>query len=197
MQKLLFFMLFAATLVGCGKGEDAPENTVKISGRVRCVAQKGLGGAVLTVDGASGFSQVVMTGADGSFEFSGLPAGQNLTITASKAGDYFSGVTSDDLPSAQVNAVISPFQILALLTDLKASATQPNEAEKTVQRLINNDATGLTTPVWRFAPADLSISNDHFSAPISTFEFQDLTADVVDFEIVGVKFCDVNGDFCQ
>ncbi|OAV43052.1 hypothetical protein A3850_000410 [Lewinella sp. 4G2] len=179
-----------------------PDGTVaNISGIIVTEQMSPVENAEVDLSGPSDMSMTMTTAADGAFMFSEVPMGADYTVTPTHFTDYLNGVRTSDIVAITrhilgVDMLDSPYKLIA--ADVDGTAEINIGDVISIRRLILglSDTYPNGMPSWSFVPADYEFGN--LNDPWATafpelINTNDLAANIVDADFVGVKLGDVNG----
>jgi len=176
---------------------EAPGNAI-VSGKITTQFGGNVAGVTVRANGDDALS--TLTDANGNYTLE-LPIGSQYTITFEK--NYFAenGVTTSDIFKIRrailnIEQFDNPYSIMA--GDVNATNTVPATSDIVViRRMVLNDYDDFpNAPSWRFVPAIYEFPNptNPWSETIPTAIFiNNLTVDIPNVDIIGVKMGDVNG----
>ncbi len=169
-----------------------------------------IGGFVDTEDGqpvqdvsinlSGQLSSYWMTDPTGSFQFTDLPVGNDLTLTPVKNDDHRNGVTTYDLVKISqhilgLQALGSPYKMIAADANRSGTITTFDLVEIRKLILYITDEFPSNTS-WRFVPKDFVFPNpnDPWATQFpEVVNYNNLPSDVLDADFVAIKTGDVNG----
>ncbi|WP_367392861.1 hypothetical protein [Lewinella sp. LCG006] len=178
--------------VDCGAG------TGTLSGVIATESNETVEGVEVSING--GMSAMMVTNADGTYNFSNLALGGDYTVTPYLNANPLNGVSTFDLVLMSkhilgVQPLDSPYKRIA--ADINRSNTITTLDMIQLRKLILNiDTQFANNTSWRFVDAAYS-----FPTPTNPWEEvfpelineNNLAGDVLDADFVGVKIGDVNG----
>jgi hypothetical protein len=144
---------------------------------------------------------ILMTGADGAFQFANVPVGGDYSITPVKDVNPLNGVTTFDLVMISkhilgTQLLDSPYKIIAADANKSNSVTTFDlVAIRKLILLIEDEFPNNTS--WRFVPKNHTFSNpaNPFTASFpELLNFNNLDASALSADFIGIKVGDVNGN---
>ncbi len=170
-----------------------------IAGVVQTEQQQGVQGVSVQINSGS-FGAATTTAADGTYQFDGLSAGNDYTVTPALDQDPLNGVTSYDLVLImkhilQVDLLDSPYQLIAADANNSGSVTT---ADVVVLRklILFMEPTFPNNTSWRFVDAHYQFpdpENPWAEVFPEVYSVNNLDADQLDVDFVAIKVGDVNG----
>ncbi|MEZ4960358.1 MAG: HYR domain-containing protein [Saprospiraceae bacterium] len=175
------------------------QNFAFIAGKVAMEGSEPISQKLIGLTG--GVNMGVYTEVDGTYDFPGLPLGQNYTVKPTYNTKVLNGVTTFDLVLIQrhilgIAALGSPYKIIAADANKSGTVTTIDIVE--LRKLILNVTTTLPNgnTSWRFVR-----SNHVFTNPLNPFQppfpesvaIQNLETNHWNLDFVGIKVGDVNG----
>ncbi|TXF89150.1 HYR domain-containing protein [Neolewinella aurantiaca] len=157
-------------------------------------------GVTVNLTGPTGMNTDLTTPAEGTFTFSGLPLGQDYTISPTHFEDYGNGVRTSDIVAVtrhilSTQSLPNVFSMLAADVDGNTSIDVGDIIS--IRRLILglSDAFPAGMPSWMFIPADYDFpaALDPWSAEFpNVSNYNNLVGTIADADFIGVKLGDVN-----
>ncbi len=187
------FIVIQANMGQCG---DDP--LVSASGAIATEANGAMMDLEVSLSGES--TGIVVTDIDGSYDFYGIPVGNDITITPEKDDDLLNGVTTFDLVLISkhilgVTILDSPYKLIAADANNSGTVTTFDLVEIRKVILLVNSAFPNNTS-WRFVDNGYSFPNPNnpweevFPEIIN---INNIAATITDADFVAVKIGDVNG----
>ena len=143
---------------------------------------------------------MMMTATDGAYEFTGLPIGGDYTVTPFLNANPLNGVTTFDLIKISqhvlnVEPLDSPYKLIAADANRSNSVTTLDMIQ--IRKLILNITTEFPNNTsWRFVETAYGfpdMTNPWLEVFPELINVNNLPADILDADFVGVKIGDVNG----
>ncbi len=170
---------------------------VTIAGMIQTEMEEAVEEVMVELSGASDLNQ--MTDSDGNYEFSGMAAGGDYTITPSKDIEPLNGVTTFDLVLMTkhilgATLLDSPYKLIA--ADANNSGTVTTFDLVVLRKLIlfiDDNFSNNTS--WRFVDRDYDFPNPEnpWEEAFPEFlNFNNLNVDELNAEFVAIKIGDVN-----
>ncbi len=173
------------------------QNSAFLAGKVSMEGSQPLSQKLVGLTG--GINMAVYTGIDGTYNFPGLPLGQNYTVKPSYNTKPLNGVTTYDLVLIQrhvlnVVPLNSPYKIIAADANKSGTVTTLDIVE--IRKLILNITTTFSNNTsWRFVRSDYVFPN-----PANPFQpafpesiaITNLETNKWSLDFVGIKVGDVN-----
>ncbi|WP_367387936.1 CUB domain-containing protein [Lewinella sp. LCG006] len=179
--------------VDCGVG-----GTGTIQGVIATESNETVEGVEVSING--GMSAMMVTNANGTYNFSNLALGGDYTVTPYLNANPLNGVSTFDLVLMSkhilgVQPLDSPYKRIA--ADINRSNTITTLDMIQLRKLILNiDTQFANNTSWRFVDAAYEFpvaTNPWFEAFPELINENNLAGDVLDADFVGVKIGDVNG----
>ena len=173
--------------------------TANIGGMIANEEGEGIDEVMVHVSGNGPTTQPAMTNV-GNYQFAALPMYNDYTFTPANDENHTNGVTTLDLVYLrkhilQIDLLDSPYQLIA--GDANNSGSISTLDMVLVRKLILNINTNFPNNTsWRFVDADYEFPNpsNPFSQPFPEFHnVNDLDADNMNINFIGIKIGDVNG----
>lgn len=168
-------------------------------GQVQLAGGTGVPGVAVGIFGDD--AQGIITSEDGSFSLTGITTGSNFTIECSKTDEASNGVSVIDLIAVQrhiltVQQLNDPYAVIA--ADVDGSGNVSVADLIFIRRVILGLEDSFPGPaIWQFVPANIDFPNpnDPFDVLIPLlFDINDFPGNISDFDLIGIKTGDVNGD---
>lgn len=190
------FVIVEDNMDACGGGDDP-----LVAGTTATEAGNGVTDVDVTINEASGWSNNVMTDANGQFDLGAVPTGDDYTITPVKDVDPLNGVSTFDLVLISkhilgVQPLDSPYKLIA--ADANNTETVTTFDLVVIRKLIlfiDDEFPNNTS--WRFVRADHQFSDatNPWATDIpEVYNINNLTDDMLDADFVAIKVGDVNGN---
>ena len=173
------------------------ENLVDISGTIN--DQFGVPITNVTIALSGDVTDTLVTGTDGLYSFTDLPAGGDYTVTPSRTDNLTNGVDGVDAVLLLrhilgIEVITDPLKLIALDVD------EDCDNDTTDLRLISNVITHLTGNTtfptgksWRFSPAELVFPDGIVPCEFpESLSFTALSEDAEDQDFTGIKLADVD-----
>jgi len=194
---------FCSVMVNVQANDESvcDDGAPNLAGVIMTESMDAVENVVVELEGADELTETYTTTEDGTFRFTGLPAGADYTVTPSHFSDYLNGVRTSDIVAITrhilgVTLLDSPYKHIAADVD---GNTEIDVADIiNIRRLILglSDEFPNGMPSWAFVPADFEfaeLDNPWATEFPSVSNFNDLTASVIDVDFIGAKLGDVNG----
>ncbi|MEL6831739.1 MAG: T9SS type A sorting domain-containing protein, partial [Bacteroidota bacterium] len=187
---------FCETYVLVQQHSDCGLTTATAAGIIVTENDEPVQGVAVNVNGGDAS---MTTNTDGTFSFE-LPLNEDYTITPYLNADPLNGVSTFDLVLISkhvlgVESLDSPYKIIAADANRSGSVTTLDMI-KIRQLILNIESEFENNTSWRFVDADhvfADLSNPWADVFPELISVNDLRADLLDADFVGVKIGDVNG----
>ncbi len=185
---------FCATFVFVEDNDGVCSGVPLVNGNVQTVISEGITGVSIT----NNSQMATITDSDGNYSFESA-VGEDLTLSATKNTHPLNGLTTYDIVLISkhilgVELLDSPYKILA--ADANLSNTVTTSDLVALRKLILQINTELPHgKSWRFIDGKYSFPNplNPFGSPIKeVLNFNNLSTDILDADLLGIKIGDVN-----
>jgi hypothetical protein len=154
----------------------------------------------VTVELSGQSSGMVTTDANGMYNFTNVPVGNDVTITPIKDVDPLNGVTTYDLVVITkhilaVNQLDSPYKMIAADAN-KTGTITTSDLVQLRKLILHIDDDFANNTSWRFVDADFEFPNEEnpFETPFpEVVNINNVPANVLNAGFVAIKVGDVNG----
>lgn len=199
MKKIVFALILGSLFAACNSN-SGPVG-LSVSGKITCMSGNGLAGVAVKLQVIGGAAFSTTTNSSGIYTFADVPADQLLSITPTKTGSYYDGVTTDDAGFANTASNdwsnITPLQYLAMPKTSSGLSTGVSPDNALMKKLVSGEPLGtISTPVWQFVQPGITMAEAQ-NSPVNFLKVAALSADLTGADFVGVKFGDLNGSWCQ
>jgi hypothetical protein len=178
-----------------GGGEVGDLAGIIVDGQMNAIE-----GVTVNLNESGGLNRNFVTTEDGTFSFTGLPLGDDYTVSPSHYEDYLNGVRTSDIVgiTGHILSTIpldNPYNMLAADVDGNASIDVGDIIS--IRRLILGQIDGFPAnmPSWMFVPADYEFPaslNPWETAFPTVSNHNDLAGNIIDVDFIGIKLGDVN-----